>query len=78
SLFAGAGLSIVLLNVLFRIGLQGDRERDQELRAREHFAEHGDWPEEAPKAEREWNLPINVATPESEAAERREREARPE
>jgi hypothetical protein len=78
ALFAGAGLSIVLLNVLFRIGVQGERERDAEHRAREHFTEHGDWPDEAPKAEREWTLPINVATPESEAAERRDRAARSE
>ena len=28
----GAGLALLLLNVLFRYGAQGDRERDQEAR----------------------------------------------
>lgn len=69
SLFAGAGLSIILLNVLFRIGVQGEAERDDEQNAREYFSEHGHWPDEKPKAERAWNLPQGVATPESEAAD---------
>jgi hypothetical protein len=42
----GSGLSILLLNVLFRFGSRGDRERDREMAAREYFAEHGRWPEE--------------------------------
>jgi hypothetical protein len=69
SLFAGAGLSIVLLNVLFRIGVQGEAEREAEVDAREHFTEHGEWPDEKARPERTWNLPEGIATPESEAAE---------
>ena len=34
----GAGLALLLLNVLFRYGAKGDRERDAEEAAREYFA----------------------------------------
>jgi hypothetical protein len=44
----GAGLSVLLLNVLFRFGARGDRERDAEEAAREYFARHGRWPDEQP------------------------------
>jgi hypothetical protein len=44
----GAGLAILLLNVLFRIGLTGDRERDEEDAARDFFDRHGHWPDEPP------------------------------
>jgi hypothetical protein len=42
----GAGLSIWVVNLLFRIGVSGDRERDAEARARAYFDEHGRWPDE--------------------------------
>jgi hypothetical protein len=42
----GAGLSIMLMNVLFRFGAKGDRERDAEEAARRYFSEHGRWPDE--------------------------------
>jgi ABC-type Fe3+ transport system permease subunit len=42
----GSGLSILLLNALFRYGAQGDRERDAEDAAREYLARHGRWPDE--------------------------------
>ena len=42
----GAGLAILLLNVLYRYGASGDRERTQEDEAREYFAEHGRWPDD--------------------------------
>lgn len=42
----GAGLSIWLLNVLHRIGVRGDRERDAEQDARAYFDTHGHWPGE--------------------------------
>jgi hypothetical protein len=45
----GAGLSIALLNVLFRFGAKGDRERDDEEAARRYLAEHGHWPDERPE-----------------------------
>jgi len=71
SLFAGAGLSILLLNVLYRIGVKGDFERDDEEAARTHYSEHGEWPEDKPAANRKWHLPEGVVTPEDE-----ERQAR--
>ena len=42
----GAGLALLLLNVLFRIGVQGDRDREREDAARDYFSEHGHWPDE--------------------------------
>jgi hypothetical protein len=42
----GAGLAVALINLFYRIGAAGDRERDAEERAREHFDEHGRWPDE--------------------------------
>ena len=50
AMLVGAGLSVALINVLFRFGAAGDRERDDEERAREFFSEHGHWPDEAPPA----------------------------
>jgi membrane-bound ClpP family serine protease len=42
----GAALSVLLLNWLFRAGVRGDRERQSEEDAREHFARHGRWPDD--------------------------------
>jgi hypothetical protein len=42
----GAGLAILLLNVLYRYGATGDRERTAEDEARAYFSEHGRWPDE--------------------------------
>jgi hypothetical protein len=42
----GSGLALLLLNVLYRYGAQGDKERDAEEAAREYLAEHGHWPDE--------------------------------
>ena len=42
----GAGLALLLLNVLFRYGAKGDKERDAEEAAREYFGKHGRWPDE--------------------------------
>ena len=71
ALFTGAGLSVLLLNALFRIGVTGDAERDREDRAREHLAEHGSWPDDEQSGRRAWSLPENIATPESEETKRR-------
>jgi hypothetical protein len=46
ALILSAGLSVWLLNVLHRVGVRGDRERDREARARTYFDEHGRWPDE--------------------------------
>ena len=41
-----AGLAVLLLNWLFRLGAKGDEERDREVAAREEFARTGKWPDE--------------------------------
>jgi hypothetical protein len=46
-LFVGAAASILLLNVLHRIGVSGDAERDREEDARAYYDEHGRWPDDA-------------------------------
>jgi hypothetical protein len=48
AMLAGAGLSVALLNALFRFGTAGDRDREQEDRARDFFSEHGRWPDDPP------------------------------
>ncbi|ADB48757.1 hypothetical protein [Conexibacter woesei] len=47
----GAGLSVLLLNVLHRTGVRGDVDRADEDEARRYFDVHGYWPDEAPQAE---------------------------
>jgi hypothetical protein len=39
-----AGLAIYFINWLFRLGADGDLERDREDAAREYFDLHGRWP----------------------------------
>jgi hypothetical protein len=46
----GAGAAVWLLNVIFRVGVQGERDRDAEDEARDFYTEHGYWPDEAPPA----------------------------
>ena len=46
SMLVGSGLSVALLNVLFRYGSKGDQEREAEDAAREYYAQHGRWPDE--------------------------------
>jgi hypothetical protein len=46
----GAGLSVLLLNWLFRLGAQGDLERHDEEAARDFYSAHGHWPDEPPPA----------------------------
>ena len=45
-LIVSAGLSVWLLNWLYRVGVSGERERDAEDEAREFFDRHGVWPDE--------------------------------
>src|SRR4051812_7452742 len=69
--FTGGAIAVLLLNVLYRVGVSGDAERDREDAARIHFEEHGEWPDEDEGARgRKWRVPEGIATPESEAAER--------
>src|SRR3954454_22601195 len=45
----GGGIGLIGLNVVYRLGVEGDREREQEEAARRSFDEHGYWPDEAPR-----------------------------
>ena len=45
ALFFSAASAVLLLNVLHRIGVEGDKERDREEAARVYFDEHGHWPD---------------------------------
>jgi hypothetical protein len=51
-LLEGAGLSVLLLNWMFRLGVAGDQDREREEAARRYFEEHGHWPGEAPRPRR--------------------------
>jgi hypothetical protein len=42
----GAGLAIWLLSWFYRVGVDGDRAREREERARAYFERHGRWPEQ--------------------------------
>ncbi|HEX4465666.1 MAG TPA: hypothetical protein VH025_00640 [Solirubrobacteraceae bacterium] len=42
---AGAGLASYFINVLFRLGVAGERQRDAEDAARDYFDAHGRWPQ---------------------------------
>jgi hypothetical protein len=66
----GGGLAVVLLNLLFRMGVSGDQERVREQEARDHFDEHGEWPDDPPPKQRRWTLPAGVVMPEDEADNR--------
>jgi hypothetical protein len=69
----GGGLSVLLINFLYRFGVSGDREREAEEQARAYFDEHGEWPEDEPRVRaRKWTLAPGVQTPEEEVT-RRER-----
>jgi hypothetical protein len=69
----GGGLSVLLINFLFRLGVSGDLEREREADARRYFDEHGVWPDEEERPRRrEWKLAPGVVTVEQEARERRE------
>ena len=70
----GGGLSVVLFNVLFRLGLSSEADREEEERARVYFDEHGEWPEDKPSQGRQWVLPAGVVTYEQEQARLSRRE----
>jgi hypothetical protein len=48
ALAVGGGLSVLMINFLFRLGVTGDLEREEEERARQYLEEHGHWPDEEP------------------------------
>jgi hypothetical protein len=47
-LLVAAGSSLWLMNILMRVGISGDKERDEEDAARVYFDRHGHWPGEGP------------------------------
>jgi len=60
TLLVAAGLSVWLINFLYRVGVSGERDRDAEDRARAYFAEHGRWPdEERPNRRRDDSEPVD-------------------
>jgi hypothetical protein len=48
AMLIGSAFAVLLLNVFFRIGVQGEDDRDKEEAARVYFDEHGHWPDERP------------------------------
>lgn len=42
----GSGLSVLLLNWMYRLAVASEDERDQEEAARVFLAEHGHWPDD--------------------------------
>jgi len=42
----GGAAAVALLGWFFRIGIEGDRERDREEDARRHFERTGRWPDD--------------------------------
>lgn len=66
----GAGLSVVLLNLLYRLSVSGDRDREREEEARRYLDEHGVWPDhdeaQRQKRTRQWVLPRGVVLAEQE------------
>ena len=45
-LLVAAGSSLYLMNLLMRVGISGDSDRDDEDAARAYFDRHGRWPDE--------------------------------
>jgi hypothetical protein len=72
---AGGGLSVILLNFLFRLSVSSEADRAAEERARDYFDEHGEWPAEEPRRGRQWVLPAGVVTYEQEQAQLRAQQA---
>src|SRR6516225_265524 len=73
ALAVGGGLSVLMINWLFRLGVSGDLERQREEETRRYFDEHGEWPEDPPpKQRREWVLAPGTVRYEDEL-ERRDR-----
>ena len=49
AMLMGAAFAVLLLNVFYRMGVQGESDRDKEEAARVFFDEHGYWPDERPR-----------------------------
>lgn len=70
----GGGLSVLLLNFMFRLSVSSEADRAEEEQARAFFDAHGEWPEDKPHEGRRWVLPAGVVTYEHEQAQLRARE----
>jgi hypothetical protein len=42
----GSGLSVLLVNAMYRVSLDSSDDREREEQARRYLAEHGHWPDE--------------------------------
>lgn len=42
----GSGLSVLLINFMYRVSLASNKDRDDEEAARRYLQEHGRWPDE--------------------------------
>lgn len=70
----GAAMSVLLLNLLYRMSVSSERDREREEEARRYFDENGVWPDDEEEARvpwRQWTLPPGVLTAEDEDRERR-------
>lgn len=45
----GVAVMVWLLNLMFRLSVESNAEREVEERAREYFDAHGRWPDEEPR-----------------------------
>lgn len=66
----GGGLSVLLINFLFRLSVSSNRDREREEEARQYFDEHGEWPEDEPRRGRQWTLAPGVMTAADEEVQR--------
>jgi hypothetical protein len=46
-MFFGCAGVVIVANVLFRMGVSGEADREEEEAARRFFDKHGHWPDEA-------------------------------
>jgi hypothetical protein len=76
SMAVGAGLSVMLLNLLYRMSVSDSRDRAREEEARRYFDEHGAWPDDDEPRQRfrgrRWTLPRGAVL-----ADQEERDSRP-
>ncbi len=68
----GGGLSVLMINALYRLGVSGDQERARHEEAWRYFEKHGEWPDDPPPRKRQWTLPAGAVTFEAEQAARPE------
>jgi len=66
----GGGLSVLLLNFMYRLSVSSELDREREEQARAYFDEHGDWPEDEPTEPwHKWVLPAGAVSFEQELAQ---------